>query len=287
MNHNKIFESVVGCAARNDFRVVKYALLGINSYIDTRKIIISVPDEDYNLALTEFSLLKLKAELIIKKDSDIINKKDRVFIKKSLKKFNNCRMYGWYIQQFAKLAMLELESKSGGCSLIWDMDTIPLRPLCFFSNKDDVLNCFYSTSYHEEYFNTIRKIFGLEKVTVNSFIGQSLPVSNRYYLEFINELEGLDSKGWLSNLILSINYKAAAAFSEYETIGTYIESKHPGAYVFVDTNWKRDAYREFIKAHRNIERVMNKMKPYYAFIAIEKTERSLMRMIIRKIWRFL
>ena len=280
----KIFQSVVGCTTRRDFAVTKHALPKIDEYIKSKKIILCVPDRDYDVAISDFSNTNLNAELIIKKDSDFINKEDQEFLKNELDKFNNIRMYGWYIQQFTKLSMLNTEAGKQGYSIIWDMDTIPLRPLCFFTEQEEVLNCFYTTKYHEPYFNTINNLFHIEKVSVNSFIAQCLPVSHKYYREFIAELEELDCQSWLSNLIRCLDYKVGATFSEYETIGTYIEASHPGAYNFVDTNWKRDAYRDFIKARRNIAKLISIMTPYYSFIAIEKHNRSLLKMIANKIW---
>ena len=280
------FETVVGCATRSDFAVAKHAISGIDEYIKTKKIILCVPDADFNIAKTEFSAIHTEAKFIIKKDSDFIKAKDQIFLKQTLEKFGNIRMYGWYIQQFVKLAMIAVESTEKGCSLIWDMDTIPLRPLCFFTKKGETLNCYYSTKYHEEYFTTINRMFGLNKVVVNSFIAQCLPISHKYYSEFISELGALGPDNWLSNLINSIEYKAPASFSEYETVGTYIEANHPGSYNFIETSWKRDAYRDFIKEKRDIQNVKKKLAPYYSFIAIEKPNRSLVRMIMRKMGAF-
>jgi hypothetical protein len=143
----------------------------------------------------------------------------------------------WYLQQFIKLEILN-QLGTNKIVVLWDGDTVPLQPINFI-NEDGLLNYFTGSENHKPYFETIRKLLGIDRQVQHSFISQSFPIKTQWFQEFKNFIESRWGKSWFEAILETINFTNSNAFSEYETLGTFITHKHREEICFSDEPWFR------------------------------------------------
>ena len=99
-----------------------------------------------------------------------------------------CSSFGWYYQQFIKMAYHRICKES--YYLCWDMDTIPLKKIDLFNESGqpwlDV-----KKEFHESYFQTIQNLFGFGKQIEKSFISEHMLFSTEYMGDMIDEIMGI------------------------------------------------------------------------------------------------
>lgn len=150
---------------------------------------------------------------------------------------------GWYYQQFLKMKYSSICEDE--YYLTWDGDTVPCKEFTMFSSA--VVPYFdLKTEFHEEYFDTISKLFpGLGKVIEKSFISEHMLFKSSIMKKMIDDIEANDSiEGNLfyEKIISAIgSYNLEnTAFSEFETYGTYVATRYPMEYKL--RNWHSIRY---------------------------------------------
>lgn len=146
---------------------------------------------------------------------------------------------GWYFQQFLKL-QFAFEDAADDYYLIWDADTIPLRPLRFFDNAGRMLLT-RAAEHHAPYFETYRKVLGEEPRREFSFIAQHMLVQKSIARAMLRQIENLrpGAENWAWKIMRALPDRGLNLFSEYETYGHYVKQHHPDRVVFVDRQWSR------------------------------------------------
>jgi hypothetical protein len=152
------------------------------------------------------------------------------------------RRYGWYLQQFLKLSALRA-MPADRRAIIWDADTLPLRPLRFF-DADGAPRFYTGSESHGPYFTTTRALLGYGKQTTRSFVAQSLPVVTDWAHEFFDHLEE-DGRSWSDRILDVIEPRIPSSFSEYETLGSFFLRRHPDEMRWQTGAWIRGGYRAF------------------------------------------
>lgn len=139
---------------------------------------------------------------------------------------------GWYFQQFLKMAYAFSCSKSN--YIVWDADTLPLRPLNFI-DPDGSLLFTMKDEYHEQYFDIIKKLFGYGKVIEQSFIAEHMIINTEIMLKLLFQIEMNKSLGlypFFEKILRAItpNNLINFGFSEFETYGTFVMQNYPEKY---------------------------------------------------------
>lgn len=140
---------------------------------------------------------------------------------------------GWYVQQFIKMSYSRICADD--YYLLWDSDTVPVKKLDLFDEKGrpffDLKN-----EFHKPYFDTISMLFPeLKRGANGSFISEHMLINTQYMREMIaevennNKLRGVDFSEKIINAI-DIESLQTSGFSEFETFGTYVQSRYPGTY---------------------------------------------------------
>jgi len=255
------------CTSR-EFEVWKYSYKYIENNIDSKFYILAVPNKDISL----FQSLEMRKFKVVDEDSYIGNLRDELKTRLPKEYFN---MVGWYLQQFLKIKLAEASScSSDGVVLIWDSDTLPLKKLKFFDSSSDIFYYYDGDEYHREYFVTIDALLGLEKLNNSSFISQCIVFKKGWLLEMLSEIESKHNKNWESAVLNSINFEKKYAFSEYETLGTYIFSKYKNKMKFCDsTRWNRFGRRLLKGSLESYPSLMSTLNQY-DFIAYEKWDKK-------------
>jgi len=138
---------------------------------------------------------------------------------------------GWYFQQFLKMAACFLPDMSEHY-LVWDADTVMLKPIQFINDQNQVL-VKPSSEYHQPYFDTYQRIFGKTRSVDYSFISEHFMIKTQYMNELIAAIESRTNskRHWVWEIMEAVETKhlSGAGFSEYETYGNFVHTVHPGA----------------------------------------------------------
>lgn len=191
------------------------------------------------------------------------------------------RSFGWYLQQFLKIEYCR-QSSARHC-LVWDADTVPLRAFEFL----DPTGRIYLTKaeeFHEPYFHTFRKLFGVSAPSAQSFISQHMFVecsTMRSMCSFIEERHEVGH--WIDALgaILEGHPDHANLFSEYETYANYMLRYEPGKVVTRDLRWARgESNRTWAAPSHRLETAKSKGLD---FVAYESKDASWSRALLKSL----
>lgn len=139
----------------------------------------------------------------------------------------------WYFQQFLKMAY------SYCCEdeyyIVWDADTVPLRPIELFYGDKPLFS--FCNDYRKDYFDTLETLFHgeVKKQKKESFIVEHMVIKTSYMREMIETIESdktLKGTYFYEKIISSINRESikTTGFSEFETYANYILTKHHNSY---------------------------------------------------------
>lgn len=142
---------------------------------------------------------------------------------------------GWYFQQFIKMSYaLRCEEEY---YVSWDMDTVPIRNIPFFSEEDGKPQFFERPEDHEEYFATLDTLCPgkIKKCRqVKSFVNQFMVFQTDVMKELVGIMQKSTVKGtvWWEKILYAVNpkYITQAGFSEFETYGNYTMQYYPQLY---------------------------------------------------------
>ncbi|HPG95750.1 MAG TPA: hypothetical protein PK712_00775 [Rectinema sp.] len=136
---------------------------------------------------------------------------------------------GWYFKQLLLLAYATQPSPYR-YYLVWDTDTIPVRPLSFFDGTGRVLMT-TKTEIHPAYFRTMEKLIGIGKVMRGSFIAEHMMFERPYVSRLLACImknkandKSFDAQKFIESVIAAIEPEEldGSGFSEYETYGSFM-----------------------------------------------------------------
>jgi hypothetical protein len=223
----KIFDTVI-CVGPKHLAISLISIRSIHSFAAPRKIFVVTAGEHFPFFRAS---VDASVPLHLVDEDEVIEGASLGTIRDALSSRNGTgARAGWYFQQFLKMAMCARPDMAEYC-LIWDSDTVALRPLSFFDEKGRVL-VNPKTEHHRPYFETIRKLLGIERQVNFSFITEHLMVSPAHMRELIAELSGDSSQpgAWVWHILDAIPDRdlGGSAFSEYETYGNFMAMRYPG-----------------------------------------------------------
>ena len=182
--------------------------------------------------------------------------------------------YGWYLQQFIKLEAIR---RHADCDrvVIWDADTVPLRPLGLFDVHGTPV--FYpGKEHHQPYFDAIRTLLGLEKVVDFSFVAQCIPLTGKWAASFFAEIETKHGIPWWQAILDNFEANEGSGFSEYETLGTFVHHHFGPVTVKPQGLWSRNGYHHVASPSDLLNTDISQKEPMRGFdyIAFEDWNRS-------------
>jgi hypothetical protein len=149
------------------------------------------------------------------------------------------RAVGWYFQQLLKL-QFSFVDLADDYYLIWDADTVPLRPMRFFDDSGRMLLT-KAKEHHTPYFETYRRLLGEDPGREFSFIAQHILVQKSVAREMMARIEAhVPGDGnWAWKIMRSLPPQGVNLFSEYETYGHYVKNHYPDRVRFIERTWQR------------------------------------------------
>lgn len=240
----KIYDAIV-IVTPADFKRVECNNQRIVKYLPVRKVLF-VGSEELK-ELVRQSNLGDKAGFVNENDiipfEDVYNCMKDVMADILLGRELPRGLVGWYYQQFLKMKYSALCDDEYYMS--WDGDTVPCKD---FSMFDSERRPYFDMKheYHEEYFITMETILPfVKKIVDKSFISEHMIFNSRYMKEMIEAIESNENiKGttfWEKILnSIRLEHIQENSFSEFETYGTYMMTKHPEVYAY--RNWHSFRY---------------------------------------------
>jgi hypothetical protein len=274
-----LLAEIISVCTVKDIDVWTVASKHIVQFIQAERYTVIVPDDE--LAL--FSSVTF-APYQVKPESHFIgNAKDRII--KKLDK-NNQHRVGWYLQQFVKIAAV-LQNDASSTVLIWDADTVPLKPL-EFTDAQGRLIYYQDEEYRRSYFDFIELALGLKRTQAFSFIAQSFTTKVSWVRELFDTLENSTQMPWIDGILFHLNPAEPAGFSEFETLGTWVWHHHRDEIVITDRPWYRNGLSLVGNPMDLSQATWKGLAKSYDFISFEVWDkkaglRNAVKIILRKI----
>lgn len=138
---------------------------------------------------------------------------------------------GWYFKQIAIFAYA-MRPDAPERYLVWDADTIPLRPIPFFDARGRTL-LDRKKAYHQPYFATLRRLTGIERQVGYSFIAEHMMFDREIVRALVVEAmrkESYAGAAFARRIMDSVADcdLGGSGFSEYESYGNFAAARFPG-----------------------------------------------------------
>jgi hypothetical protein len=184
---------------------------------------------------------------------------------------------GWYFQQFLKFSFAFRETEDD-YYLIWDADTVPLRPLEFFDAQARMLFT-KATEHNRPYFETYKNLLGTEANYEFSFVSQHAIVRKSILREMLQAIEKNipGNENWAWKCMRNLRGEGANRFSEYEMWGHYLKNTYPEMAAYRELPWSRAGTREV--SARPSAADLQLLSERYAFVAFESSQTKLRRFL--------
>lgn len=220
-------------AARlRDFPVLSTAVRQSLALFKPDRIVVAVPKGDVKAVQ-----VGLGSNVTVIDENSLLDNFDRsAFQRRPIPYFP--RSFGWYLQQMLKFEYCR-QTEAEHC-LVWDADTVPLKPIEFFDGEGRIYLT-RAAEFHAPYFYTFRKLIGCPAPATNSFISQHMLVRCESMRSLCLKIEGAHSKSWTEALgdILEKHPDRPNLFSEYETYSNYMLLFEPESVQVRELNWAR------------------------------------------------
>jgi hypothetical protein len=246
------------CLAR-DLHILRYAVEALRRFLTVASITVATSRENFS-----------KFRRVLGPDVKLLDEDTMIpGMKISDLRQTDLPLPGWYFQQLLKFAFV-FHVGDAADFLIWDADTILLRPLELF---DAAGRAWFTMAdeHHEPYFETYERLLGLTAPREFSMIAQHMVVNCAVLREMLGRIEKHcpGEENWAWKIIKHQSPRTTNRFSEYETYGHYVKQVHPEMAAFRQLEWTRDGA---LTAVRLSERHLRKLGERYAFAAFESRQ---------------
>jgi hypothetical protein len=226
-----VIAQVISVCSSKDIDVWTVAAKHIVQFIKADSYLVIVPDKEVEL----FSKVTC-APYHVKPESDYVGDA-KARIAQTLDGTNQHRV-GWYLQQFVKISAV-MARKDEDVVLIWDADTVPLKPLEFIDANGQLVY-YRGEEFRKSYFDFLERALGLKRTQTFSFIAQSLVLKVAWARELFQALEKNAQLPWMDAILSYVDPSEPAGFAEFETLGTWIWHHHRNDIVISDRPWYRN-----------------------------------------------
>lgn len=193
---------------------------------------------------------------------------------------------GWYFQQFLKFSFVNFSNEED-YFLIWDADTVLLKPIELFSSEGLPIYT-RAEENHSPYFETYSALFGRDAQREFSFISQHQIIHKATLRKMFAEIQARnpDAQGWAWAIMHNLRGSGSNLFSEYETYGHYLKADASVRFALRDLPWTRDG--SLIAGYPPSRAGLEELSSRFAFAAFEANQTRSRRWFykVRKWLRF-
>jgi hypothetical protein len=266
------FEVFTACRSR-DLVTLRYAVERLRRHLAPESIIVATAHENFS------AFEKVLGATVKLVDEDQLIPGMTLTGIRSLPIQYFPRAAGWYFQQLLKYAWC-FQNGAVGHYLVWDADTILLKPLDFFDGEGRMLMT-KSREYHAPYFETFERLFGVPASYEFSFISQHQMVDKVLLQEMLNSIAGRfpGSSNWAWAILQTLPRRGVNLFSEYETYGHWLKHYHPESLRCRDVPWLREGTEAVGFPPR--EKELEELAKRYFFVSFESSRRPWKKLLSR------
>lgn len=221
-------EAIV-CVGPGPVGVAHAAILGLRGFTNVSHVVaLAAPKAVAPLR----SVLAGVRDVAVRDERDVRGVPDRASLEATLaSRGADPRRAGWYLQQFLKLAAAA--EPGAAWRLVWDGDTLPLRPLRLFSEGSTPQPLLAPREdRHEPYFRTIERLLGSGEFAPHSFIHEHLLMRSDLVVRLLDGISAGAVGSWPQRVLAAIDDHdlVPSGFSEFETYGTFVHRLDPAHY---------------------------------------------------------
>jgi hypothetical protein len=198
------------------------------------------------------------------------------------------RRAGYYFQQFLKLGMALREDLLEHY-LVWDADTVLLRPMKFFTREGRILITTHPLEMKPVHRDVAKTLLDQEVKGDLSFIREQMMFRKSWVRAMLDRIEvvGGGERSWAQRIMDEIVRRPEQnfGFSEFETYGSFMREHHADEIRFRRIASERDGARRFgLKPNRFDLNFLARDFDYASFESWSRMERQV---ILRNKWRAL
>ena len=233
------FELIIPIAAQ-DYETAKINISYLKTFLRPEKIVVISAESVESKIIKDF---ENDTQISFINENVMIEGLTFLNIKNYLEKFSAEKRTGWYFQQFLKMGYAFVSN----CDyyLSWDADTIPIKTVEMFKDGHPIFAT--KKEYNKDYFETIYNLLGLHKQIEASYIAEHMMFDKRVMQELIAEIDSKGPDPWYINILNHVSPEALnqSGFSEFETYGTYVQTRYPKKYLYRDISALRNGKQLF------------------------------------------
>jgi len=227
------FDLVI-CTIERDIPILEIGLPYMRKYLCPKHIVLIAPRVCHPALDALGKKIRGSCDLSLIDEDSLVEGLNKEYVSALLvARGANPQRSGWYFQQFLKLCYA-LSPTASDYYLVWDADTIPLRPMEFFSKTGKVI---FETSkeYNANYFFTMKNIIEKGKTYAYSFISEHMMMERATVRELLTSIcfpSPTSAQEVVRRVIAAVSDEAlsSSGFSEFETYGTFAASKYQDRY---------------------------------------------------------
>jgi hypothetical protein len=232
-------EAIV-CVGPGPVGVAAAAILGLRGFTNVSHIVaLAAPEAVAPLR----SVIAGARDVVVRDERDVRGIPDRASLEAILAaRGADPQRAGWYLQQFLKLAAAA--EPGAGWRLVWDGDTLPLRPLRLFSECSRPRPLLAPREdRHKPYFRTIERLLGSGGFAPHSFIHEHLLMRSDLVAAMLDRISAGEVGSWPQRSLAAIDDRdlVPSGFSEFETYGTFVHRADPNHYAIRPLRSTREA----------------------------------------------
>lgn len=251
------FDIVTACRLK-DLNTLRLALPRLEEFLPHRRLVVFTAKEN----ISEF-IARLGSKIECVDEDTVLADMKLKNLREKIKLPGFPQGAGWYFQQFLKLSYPQIRPDTERY-LIWDADTVPLRPFSVFGSDGKALltpatleaakppfgvsldpetdrKMQQATKLHQPYFENYKIFFGEQPLDQRSFIAQHMPIHSPTLRALIQAIEKRFSgnESWAWKIIKNLQGTDGNLFSEYEFYAHFALKNAPELHKIRPLSWSR------------------------------------------------
>ena len=187
---------------------------------------------------------------------------------------NETNRINWYHQQFLKMSYSRICENE--YYLLWDSDTIPIKPINMFDNGYPLFDM--KDEHHSPYFITLKRLLPNLHFSKLSYISEHMIIKSEYMKNLLDQIEKnniVPGKYFWEKILMSIdlNELTKSGFSEFEAYGNFVDTIFPKVYKHRNWSSKRDMSKYYGSIEQLSKQDLNWLSKDYYTITFEKWEK--------------
>jgi hypothetical protein len=291
-----VFDIVTACRLK-DLRTLQLALPRLRAFLPHKRFVVFTAKEN----ISHF-MKRLGSSIECINEDEVFSEMKLVDLRNQVALPGFPKGAGWYFQQFLKLSYPRIRPEVQRY-LIWDADTVPLRPFSVFGSDGRALltpatmeaaqpppgvllnpgtaeRMRRATCLHPSYFENFNYLLEEKLRPARSFISQHMPIHVPTLCALIKRIEARfdGPEIWPWKIIKNLRGTSENLFSEYEFYANFALLYAPDFHAIHHLSWSRAGH---LSCWRSSETQLREWGSVLDYVALERWASPLRRGLVR------